>query len=50
VPGKWSTHKGHHIAEEIEADIRNTLSGSTVFTHLEPVDDPLSYQDVEIDR
>ncbi len=50
VPGKWSTHKSHHIAEEIEADIRNTLVGTTVFTHLEPVDDPLSYQDIDIDR
>lgn len=50
VPGKWSTHKSHHIAEEIEADIRDTLVGTTVFTHLEPVDDPLSYQDIDIDR
>ncbi len=50
VPGRWSTHKSHHLAEEVEADIRNSLSGSTVFTHLEPVDDPLSYQDIEIDR
>ncbi|MGB9672777.1 MAG: cation diffusion facilitator family transporter [Anaerolineales bacterium] len=50
VPGKWSTHKSHHIAENIEADIRKTIPGSTVFTHLEPVDDPLSYQDIDIDR
>ncbi len=50
VPGRWSTHKSHHLAEEVEADIRNSLSDSTVFTHLEPVDDPLSYQDIEIDR
>lgn len=50
VPGRWSTHRSHHLAEEVEADIRNSLSGTTVFTHLEPVDDPLSYQDIEIDR
>ncbi len=50
VPGKWSTHKSHHIAEEIEADIRNSLVDTTVFTHIEPVDDPLSYQDMDIDR
>ncbi|MCX8063240.1 MAG: cation diffusion facilitator family transporter [Anaerolineales bacterium] len=50
VPGRWSTHRSHHLAEEVEADIRNSLSGATVFTHLEPVDDPLSYQDIEIDR
>jgi cation diffusion facilitator family transporter len=50
VPGRWTTHKGHHLAEEIEADIRETLPGVTVFTHLEPVDDPLSFEDIEIDR
>jgi cation diffusion facilitator family transporter len=50
VPGRWTTHKSHHVAEDIEADIRSVLAGVTVFTHLEPVDDPLSFQDVEIDR
>jgi cation diffusion facilitator family transporter len=50
VPGKWTTHKSHHVAEDVENDIRETLSGTTVFTHLEPVDDPLSFQDIEIDR
>jgi cation diffusion facilitator family transporter len=50
VPGRWSTHRGHHVVESVEADIRSTLPGVTVFTHLEPVDDPLSFQDIEIDR
>lgn len=50
VPGRWSTHRSHHLAERVEAEIRNSLAGATVFTHLEPVDDPLSYQDIEIDR
>jgi cation diffusion facilitator family transporter len=50
VPGKWTTHKSHHVAEDVETDIRQILSGTTVFTHLEPVDDPLSFQDIEIDR
>jgi cation diffusion facilitator family transporter len=50
VPGKWTTHRSHHVAEDVEADIRRILSGTTVFTHLEPVDDPLSFQDIEIDR
>jgi cation diffusion facilitator family transporter len=50
VPGKWTTHKGHHLLEEIEADIRQVLPGAAVFTNLEPVDDPLSFQDIDIDR
>jgi cation diffusion facilitator family transporter len=50
VPGRWTTHKGHHVVENIEADIRSVLAGVILFTHLEPVDDPLSFQDIEIDR
>jgi divalent metal cation (Fe/Co/Zn/Cd) transporter len=50
VPGRWTTHRGHHMVENIEADIRSVLAGVTIFTHLEPVDDPLSFQDIEIDR
>jgi cation diffusion facilitator family transporter len=47
VPGKWTTHRGHHVVEKIETDISNALEGATVFTHLEPIDDPLSYQDTD---
>jgi cation diffusion facilitator family transporter len=50
VPGKWTTHKGHHLLEDIEAEIRKALPGASVITHLEPVEDPLSFQDIEIDR
>jgi cation diffusion facilitator family transporter len=50
VPGRWTTHRGHHLVENIETDIHKVLSGVTVFTHLEPVDDPLSFKDIEIDR
>jgi cation diffusion facilitator family transporter len=50
VPGKWTTHKGHHVAEDIETDIRGALSGVSVFTHVEPVEDPLSFEDIDIDR
>ncbi len=50
VPGRWSTHKAHHVVEDIEADIRSVLAGVVIFSHLEPVDDPLSFEDIEIDR
>jgi cation diffusion facilitator family transporter len=50
VPGRWTTHKGHHVVEDIETDIRAVLPGAIIFTHMEPVDDPLSFQDIEIDR
>lgn len=50
VPGGWTVHKGHQLLERIEADIRKALSGVTVFTHLESLDDPTSWEDVALDR
>lgn len=51
VPGEWTVHDAHHIAEDFEADIRAVLGGVvTVFTHLEPVEDELSMEDMFLDR
>jgi len=50
VPGKWTVHQGHQLLEEIEADIRRDVPGSIVFTHLESLDDPASWEDIELDR
>lgn len=50
VPGNWTVHRSHQLLENIEADIRNVLESATVFTHLESIDDPASYDDVGLDR
>jgi cation diffusion facilitator family transporter len=51
VPGNWSVQHGHDVLEEIERDIRNSFdSPTTVFTHMEPIEDPVSMQDIGIDR
>ena len=50
VPGKWTVHDSHQLQENIEADIRNVLPGVTVFTHLESLDDPSSWDDMNLDR
>ena len=50
VPGNWTVHQSHRILERIEADIRNALESATVFTHLESLDDPSSWDDVNLDR
>ncbi|HEX8287598.1 MAG TPA: cation diffusion facilitator family transporter [Pyrinomonadaceae bacterium] len=50
VPGEWTVHEGHQLLEEIEADIRRDVPGAIVFTHLESLDDPASWYDVELDR
>lgn len=52
MPGTWNIHQGHKFAEQIEKDIRMLFpeSHTTVFTHLEPVEDPVSMLDIGIDR
>jgi cation diffusion facilitator family transporter len=50
VPGDWSVSRGHELLEEIEAEIREVVPAATVFTHLEPLEDPASFEDQEIFR
>jgi cation diffusion facilitator family transporter len=50
VPGAWSVQRGHDLVEEVERDIRSALPNTTVFTHLEPVEDPASLEDIGLDR
>jgi cation diffusion facilitator family transporter len=50
VPGGWTVQRGHDLCEEIEAAVRNALPQTTVFTHLEPREDPVSYEDRRLDR
>jgi cation diffusion facilitator family transporter len=50
VPGDWTVQRGHDLSEQIEQQIRAALPKSTVFTHLEPKEDPLSYEDQALER
>ncbi len=50
VPDTWTVQHGHQLLESIEADIRRALPSITVFTHLEPLGDPASWDDTALDR
>ena len=50
VPGQWTVQQGHDWAERIEADIRQVVPHAHVTTHLEPLEDPVSMVDQELDR
>lgn len=50
VPGDWTVQRGHELLEQIEADIRHALSDTVVFTHLESLDDPASWEDEVLER
>ncbi len=50
VPGSWSVKRGHDLSERVEAAIRELSPKTTVFTHVEPIEDPTSYADQGLDR
>jgi divalent metal cation (Fe/Co/Zn/Cd) transporter len=50
VPGAWTVQRGHDLLERLEADIRRAVPHASVLTHLEPLEDPVSSHDIELDR
>ncbi len=50
VPGDWTVQRGHELLDRIEADIRRVLPDAAVFTHLESLDDPASWDDQTFER
>ncbi|HEY6793823.1 MAG TPA: cation diffusion facilitator family transporter [Kineosporiaceae bacterium] len=40
VPGEWTVHRAHDLADEVEAAIAQELPGVAVQTHLEPAHPP----------
>jgi cation diffusion facilitator family transporter len=50
VPGAWTVQQGHDLCENIELALRRAMTDTTVFTHLEPREDPLAWEDQDLDR
>lgn len=50
VPGTWSVHQGHEVLEEIELAMHAAINNVHVITHLEPNDDPRSFEDQHLHR
>jgi cation diffusion facilitator family transporter len=50
VPGAWTVQEGHDLLEQIEAEIRSDIPRLTVFTHMEPVEDPVAWHDTTLER
>ncbi len=48
VPGKWTVQEGHQLIEKIEAEIQHKFPGASVFTHLEPIEDSSSWDDLDL--
>ena len=50
VPGSWSVRRGHDLSEDLERDVVEALPMTTVFVHLEPLEDESSFRDQGLDR
>ena len=50
VPDAWSVAQAHRLSEEIEARMRSMVPNASIITHIEPISDPASYEDQELDR
>lgn len=50
VPGHWTVDEGHHLLELIEEAVTRAIPNANVTTHLEPINDPASWNDVDLDR
>ena len=45
VPGLWTVQRGHAMLDQIENEICQVLPGASVTAHLEPLEDPVSFED-----
>ena len=50
VPDAWTVAQAHQLSEEIESRMRSMVPNAAIFTHIEPISDPASYEDQGLDR
>jgi len=50
VPGVWTVHDAHHFAENFESDIRAALGEAVITTHVEPIEDEISMNDILLEQ
>jgi cation diffusion facilitator family transporter len=50
VPDAWTVSQAHKLSEEIESRMRSMIPNAAIFTHIEPISDPASYDDQGLDR
>jgi cation diffusion facilitator family transporter len=50
VPDAWTVAQAHDLSEELEERIRAVVPNASIDTHIEPISDPASYADQQLDR
>ncbi len=50
VPGDWTVQRGHDLCDEVEQAIVQAIPGTNAIAHLEPLEDPKSWNDIELEQ
>ncbi len=50
VPDAWTVAQAHQLSEEVEERIRSLVPNAILFSHLEPISHPASYDDIKLER
>ena len=50
VPDAWTVARAHELSEEIESRIRSLVENAILLTHIEPISQPASYDDIKLER
>ena len=50
VPDAWPVDRAHQLSEEIEERIRELVPNAITLSHIEPISQPSSYDDIKLER
>lgn len=50
VPDAWSVERAHGLSEEIESRIRSLVPNAILLSHIEPIGQAASYDDINLER
>lgn len=50
VPDLWTVAQAHQLSEEIEERIRELVDNAILLSHIEPISQPASYDDIKLER
>ncbi len=50
VPDAWPVERAHQLSEEIEERIRSLVPHAITLSHIEPISQPASYDDIKLER
>ncbi len=50
VPDTWPVDRAHQLSEEVEERIRSLVPQAITLSHIEPISQPASYDDIKLER